>query len=76
MLPDGIVGTVATGLADIEKGQPMMAESRMLAASVGKTFVAATVIALAKEGRLSLDDPLSNWLGERSWFSRLPNYEP
>lgn len=75
VLPDGIVGTVATGLADIEKGQPMMAESRMLAASVGKTFVAATVIALAKEGRLSLDDPLSNWLGERSWFSRLPNYE-
>ncbi len=72
---NGEAGTVATGLADIENEQPMTSDSRMLAASIGKTFVAATVIALAKENRLSLDDPLSKWLGEREWYSRLPNHE-
>ncbi len=32
-------------------------------------------MALAKEGHLNLDDPLSDWLSGRSWYSRLPNHE-
>ncbi|MCB1111185.1 MAG: serine hydrolase [Chlamydiales bacterium] len=75
ILSDGRTGTVAIGFADIENEQPMTIDSRMLAASIGKTFVAATTVALAKEGRLTLDDPLSKWLGERNWYSRLPNCE-
>jgi len=62
------------GLADVEFEIPMTPQSRMLAASIGKTFVGATVVALAQEGALSLDDPISKWLGDRSWFSRLPNH--
>ncbi|GAH95324.1 unnamed protein product, partial [marine sediment metagenome] len=38
---------------------------------IGKTFVGATVLALVQEGVLSLDDPISKWLNDRSWFSRL-----
>ena len=75
VLPDGSTGVAATGLADVENKIPMSKESRMLAASVGKSFVAATVLALAQEGRLDLDDRLSKYLGQRPWFPRLPNHE-
>lgn len=75
ILPDGTVEVIATGLADVEFEIPMTPQSRMLAASIGKTFVGATVVALAQEGVLSLDDPISKWLGDRPWFSRLPNHD-
>lgn len=74
-LPDGRVESVATGLADVERGRPMTPRSRMLAASIGKTFVAATVLALAGEGELQLDDPVSDWLGDRPWFVGLPRHD-
>jgi len=73
VLGDGESGSVAVGFADVEKNRAMQPESRMLAASIGKTFVSATLLALAKEGRLDLDDPLSSYLGDRTWYSRLPN---
>jgi D-alanyl-D-alanine carboxypeptidase len=75
VLPDGTIGEVASGYADRETKDPVTPQSRMLAASVGKTFVAATVLALANEGQLNLDDPLSLWLGNASWYPNLPNHE-
>jgi D-alanyl-D-alanine carboxypeptidase len=75
VLPDGTVGTAATGLADMETGREMTHESRMLSASIGKTFVAATAILLSSDGILVLDDPVSEWMGQRNWFARLPNHE-
>lgn len=74
-LPDGTVESVATGMADVEAGMPMEPQSRMLAASIGKTFVGASVIALEREGKLNLDAPISTWLSSRPWFSRLPNHD-
>lgn len=74
-LPDGPVDGVATGSADVDAGMPMTPDSRMLAASIGKSFVAATVLLLAREGRLGLDDPLTRWLGDRAWLARLPNHD-
>lgn len=73
ILPDGSVEVVATGLADKRHQIPMAPQSRMLAASIGKTFVAATVLALAQERRLDVEDPISKWLGDRPWFQRLAN---
>ena len=75
VLSDGTAGAVATGLSDIEAGTRMSPSSRMLAASIGKTFVSATVLGLADEGRLGLDDRISSWIGDAPWFSRLPNHE-
>ncbi len=72
--PDGSVGVAASGLADIENRTPMTPRSRMLAASIGKSFVAATAIALAREGHVDLDGRIGKWLSERPWFSRLPNH--
>ncbi|WP_204138088.1 serine hydrolase [Halomicronema sp. CCY15110] len=74
VLPDGTVGVVATGLADRETATPMTVRSRMLAASIGKTFVGATAIALAQAGRLDLDAPISRYVGDRPWFARLPHH--
>jgi D-alanyl-D-alanine carboxypeptidase len=74
-LPDGTVIAAATGLADLEAGRAMTPETPMLAASIGKSFVAATVLALESEGRLSRDDLLSAHLGDRPWFDALPNAE-
>lgn len=74
VLRDGTIGAAATGVADRETGRPMTVHSRMLAASIGKTFVGATVVALSLEDVLDLDIPVSRWLGDRPWFSRLPNH--
>ncbi len=73
--PDGGPETVAVGVADPDRGDPLPGNGRMLAGSIGKSFVAATVLALAGEGKLELDDPLEKWLGDRPWFARLPNGE-
>lgn len=75
VLRDGRNGGGATGMADLEDGTPMTEGSRMLAASIGKTFVGATTVALAREGLVDLDAPVSTWLGDRNWFPRLPNHK-
>ncbi len=75
VLPNGFIGAAATGFSDRRTGSPMTPKSRMLAASIGKTFVAATVIALAHDELLGLDDPVSTWLADREWFTRLPNHD-
>jgi D-alanyl-D-alanine carboxypeptidase len=73
VLPDGQVVAFAGGLADTECGAKMSVAARMPAGSIGKTFVAATVVALANDGKLSLDDRLEKWLGDESWYGDLPN---
>lgn len=74
-LRDGTTGSVASGWADKEYNIKMTTQSRMLAASIGKTFVAATCVELAQRDVLDLDSPISTWLGEYHWFDRLPNYD-
>ncbi|NBC22042.1 MAG: serine hydrolase [Gammaproteobacteria bacterium] len=75
VLADGSVVVAATGLADVESGTALQPRDRMLAASIGKTFTGATVVALAREGRLGLDDRLAEWLGDEPWYERLPNHD-
>ena len=75
ILPNGTVEGIATGLADGKHNIPMSAQSSMLAASVGKTFVIATVLALVQEEQLHLDAPIAIWLADRPWFARLANHE-
>ena len=74
ILPDGTVGRAAAGYADLESKEAMKPGSRMMAASIGKTFVAAAVLAAVEEGEIGIQDPVSRWLGERPWFTRLPNH--
>ena len=73
VLPDGRMGKVASGYADVERKVVMTPDSRMLGGSTGKTYVAATAIKLTEQGKWSLDDKLSKYLGDQPWFKRLPN---
>lgn len=73
VLADGTSGDAAIGLADAEVGIAMTTQSRMLAASIGKTLVGALALSLEDEGLLHRADPVSLYLGDAAWFARLPN---
>ncbi len=67
--------SVAAGFANLEAVRLMTTDTPMLAASIGKTYVAASVMQLSAEGILKLDAPISDWLGNKVWFERLSNGE-
>lgn len=69
----GDVHSFAVGLSDVEAGIPMTPESRMLAASIGKTIWGALVLSLEAEGLIDRSDMVSDFLGEAPWFARVPN---
>jgi D-alanyl-D-alanine carboxypeptidase len=58
VLPDGAGASVSVGVSDIVSQRPLVSTDLMLAGSVGKTFVAATMLQLAQEGKLNLDDKI------------------
>ena len=72
---DGTTITAHAGFADKETQQLITDNSRILAASIGKTFVAALCLQLASEGKLNLDQPISQWVGDRAWFAHLANHD-
>jgi D-alanyl-D-alanine carboxypeptidase len=72
-LADGRSAGVSSGFADAAKTIPLKPDDRMLAGSIGKTFVAAVVLQLFEEGKIGLDDKLEKWLGKEPWYARLPN---
>jgi D-alanyl-D-alanine carboxypeptidase len=71
--PDGTLVTAAVGYANPETGQPLDDTIGMPGGSTGKTFVAALALLLVEDGVLSLDDPVSRWVGDTDWFPELPN---
>ena len=52
----------AVGLADVDAGTPVTPATNFRLASVSKQFTAASVLLLAQDGRLRLDDPVRRWL--------------
>ena len=56
------------GSADLEHDIPITAETIFEAGSVSKQFTAAAVLLLARDGKLSLDDPV------RKYVPELPDY--
>lgn len=73
VLPDGRSASVSVGLADVENKVALKPADRMLAGSIGKTFVAAVTLQLVGEGKLNLDEKIQRWLGGEAWFARVPN---
>lgn len=57
------------GMADLERGVPNRGDTIFEAGSVSKQFTAAAVLLLARDGKLSLDDPIRRYLPE------LPDYQ-
>jgi D-alanyl-D-alanine carboxypeptidase len=73
VLPDGRSAGVAAGFADVEAQVPLKPTHRLLAGSIGKTYVAAVTLQLVEEGKLGLDDKVDPRLGQEAWYARLPN---
>jgi len=73
VLPDGRLWGGAAGFDDPSVSRPMTPDSRLMSASIGKTWVAALALALQQDKRLNLDNKISHWLGDEPWFDQLPN---
>jgi CubicO group peptidase (beta-lactamase class C family) len=58
----------AYGMADLERGVPNAPDTIFEAGSVSKQFTAAAVLLLARDGKLSIDDPV------RKYVPELPDY--
>jgi CubicO group peptidase (beta-lactamase class C family) len=58
----------AYGMADLEHDVPNTADTIFEAGSVSKQFTAAAVLLLARDGKLSIDDPV------RKYVPELPDY--
>lgn len=52
----------AAGLADREAGTPVRMDTLFRYASLTKPIVSAALLALAEQGRLSVQDPVTRWL--------------
>ena len=72
-VPDGRGTGVSIGYSDLESQTALKPADRMLAGSIGKTFVSAVTLKLVEEGKLNLDDKIEKWLGGEEWFDHLPN---
>lgn len=57
-----VVMNRAFGMASLELDVPMSADHVLRLASVTKQYTAAAILSLAEDGKLSLDDPLENFL--------------
>lgn len=73
---DGRTEVGAAGARDSRSGAPMTADTRVQVGSVAKTVLAAGVMHLITEGRLTLDTPVSELLPsltiDNPWHSRGP----
>lgn len=70
---DGTTATFSVGSFEAGKTKALKPTDRMLAGSIGKTFVAAAFLQVAGEKKISLGDKVSLYLGDRPWFKELPN---
>ena len=57
-----IVRAQGYGLANVELQVPVQPETIFQSGSVGKQFTATAVMMLVEEGRIKLDDPITNYL--------------
>ena len=71
--PDDTTLTVTHGFADPDAGEPVIAQTRFMSGSTGKTFAAATVMRLVEDGRIGLDDRVADRFGGQDWYDALPN---
>ena len=72
---DQIVYAKAFGLANVETHQPVTLDTVWTPTRVGEAFSAMTIAELAKEGVLSLDEPIGKyWAGTES--SNRANHDP
>lgn len=70
---DGQLISLASGYADKEEKIAMPLGGQMLLGSVGKIFVSAVALQLVDEGKIQLEDKVSQYFGGIDWYKDLPN---
>lgn len=65
--------TIVSGYADLETQTLLKADDLLLSGSAPKLFYATLTLLMVEEGQLSMEDKLEKYLGDRSWYPRLPN---
>jgi D-alanyl-D-alanine carboxypeptidase len=63
----GLVYHKAFGFRNEEKTEPAEKQNLFKTASVSKTFTAAVIMQMAEEGKFSLNDPVSKYIGDNSF---------
>jgi D-alanyl-D-alanine carboxypeptidase len=63
IFPDGTLWTGASGVAEVG-GPPVTPDTAFPMASISKTFLAALVLELSREGRFGLEDQVATYLPE------------
>lgn len=66
---DGNQKTLAIGVADKTTSKPVDADTLFRIGSVSKMFVTLSVLKLAEEGKLALNDPIRNWVDEVEFYN-------
>jgi len=64
------------GVADLETGRPVDADTQFRAASITKSFVALGIMRLVEQGRLDLDRPLAELMPEIELHNRWADDAP
>ena len=62
IFPDGSIWRAGSGRAQLSPDANATGKTPFVSGSITKTFVAAAVMQLAEESRLSIDAPLASWL--------------
>ena len=71
IFPDGSMWKAGSGYAQLNPNETATPKIPFVVASITKTFVTAAIMQLADEGKLSIDDPLSNWLPDYPGASQI-----
>ena len=58
------------GMADLESGRPITGETVFESGSVAKQFTATAILLLARDGKLTLDDPVQKYIPEMPRYDR------
>jgi D-alanyl-D-alanine carboxypeptidase len=62
LFPDDTTWVGTSGLADVETGESVEPHTAFAVASISKTFTSALILALAQDGKVSLDAPVARYL--------------
>lgn len=73
ILKNGTAIDVSTGVSDLATQTALTPQHKLLSGSTGKMYFAISILKLAAEGKLHLDDLASKYLGKHEWYSKLPN---
>ena len=69
---DGVYNYIA-GYSDSARHEVLTSDHLFLSGSVGKTYCAALLLKLVEQGKLDPNAKVAKYLGQNSWFVKLPN---